>query len=58
MEVFRKMLPKIQAAFQGSEARENCDLQDVARFKLLENWWTYWPEYNADNTLIVDTEHF
>ena len=39
-------------------ARENCDLEDVARFKLLSNRWTYWPEYIADNTLIVDTEHF
>ena len=53
-----RCFPKFKQHFKGVWARENCDLQDVARFKLLENWWTYWPEYNADNTLIVDTEHF
>ena len=32
--------------------------KDVARFKILSDWWTVWPKYNVDNTLIVDTEHF
>ena len=30
----------------------------MARFKILSDWWALWPDYNADNTLIVDTEHF
>ena len=43
---------------KGEWYRENCEQKDVARFKILSDLWTFWPKYNADNTLIVDTEHF
>ena len=31
---------------------------EAARFKRLSDFWATWPEYNADTTLILDTEHF
>ena len=53
-----RFFPKWKQHFKGEWARENCDQKDVARFKILSDWWTMWLEYNVDNTLIVDTEHF
>ena len=44
--------------FKGHWTRENCEQNDVARFKRLSDFWDTWPDYNADNTLILDTEHF
>ena len=52
------MLPKYKQNFKGEWARENCEQKDIARFKILFDWWTYSPGYNADNTLIVVTSHF
>ena len=53
-----RFFPKWRSRFKGQWARENCEQMEAARFKRLSDFWATWPEYNADNTLILDTEHF
>ena len=53
-----RFFPKWRSHFKGQWARENCEQMEAARFKRLSDFWATWPDYNADNTLILDTEHF
>ena len=52
------IFPRWKHHFKGQWTRENCEQKDIVRFKQLSDFWTLWLEYNADNTLIVDREHY
>ena len=58
LKCLARFFPKWRSHFKGQWARENCEQMEAARFKRLSDFWATWPDYNADNTLILDTEHF